>query len=193
MRKLIGMTINQEVVVIDWDSITLKNMDASIITRCEQEGLDWTKMYLLADEITLTKPRDKIKDVKKVIEELHKNYCWVGLDEEGVRIQKVLLGIDPTDYESALQAWKEHLEKKLKFPIKAEVVELMDRGSLRIGDRVIIYGVDEFFDTMRGLFAKLTHDNSHEFLFPLADLEVLNKKSKNYQPIKDYVVWYANR
>ncbi len=57
----------------------------------------------------------------------------------------------------------------------------------------MIYGIDHFVDTMRGLFAKLTNENSQEFLFPLADLEVLNKKSKNYQPIKDYVVWYANR
>ncbi len=185
--------INEELVCIDWDSVTLKNMEASIITRCEQDGLDWTKIYLLADDVTLTKPRDRMKDVKKVIDELNKNYAWVSLGEEGVRIQKVLSGIDPAAYGLILQAWKKHLEKKLKFPIKAEVVELMNRGSLRIGDRVIIYGIDEFIDEMRGLLAKVTYEKSKEFQFPLADLEVLNQKSKNYQLIKDYVIWYANR
>ena len=185
--------INEDLVCIDWDSVTLKNMEASIITRCEQDGLDWTKIYLLADDVTLTKPRDRMKDVKKVIDELNKNYAWVSLGEEGVRIQKVLSGIDPAAYGLILQAWKKHLEKKLKFPIKAEVVELMNRGSLRIGDRVIIYGIDEFIDEMRGLLAKVTYEKSKEFQFPLADLEVLNQKSKNYQLIKDYVIWYANR
>ena len=185
--------INEELVCIDLDSLTLKNMEASIIMRCEQDGLDWTKIYLLADDVTLTKPRDRIKDVKKVIEELNKNYAWISLGEEGVRIQKVLSGIDPAAYGLILQAWKKHLEKKLKFPIKAEVVELMNRGSLRIGDQVIIYGIDEFIDEMRGLLAKVTYEKSKEFQFPLADLEVLNQKSKNYQLIKDYVIWYANR
>ena len=49
--------INEELVCIDWDSVTLKNMEASIITRCEQDGLDWTKIYLLADDVALKQPR----------------------------------------------------------------------------------------------------------------------------------------
>ena len=58
---------------------------------------------------------------------------------------------------------------------------------------MIIYGIDELIDEMRGLLAKVTYEKSKEFGFPLADLEVLDKKSKNYQLIKDYVIWYANR
>ena len=185
--------IREEVFCVDWDSITLKNMEASIITRSEKEGLDWTKMYVLSNEVTLTQPRDQKKDVKKVINELNSKYRWLGLGEEGVRIQKVLSGIKLEDYNSALWAWKEHLDKKLNFPIKAEVVELMERGSLRVGEQAIIYGIDEFVDEPRGLFAKVKYQNSKGFEFPLADLEVLDKKSQNFQHIKDYVVWYANR
>ena len=185
--------LEEEVIGIDWDSITLKNMEASTITQCEQEGLDWTKMYLSRDEVTLTKPRDRVEDVQKVINELNLSYGWVHLGEEGVRIQKVLSGIKPGDYNSALWAWKNYLEKNLKFPIKAEVVELMKRGPLRIGERVIIYGIDEFVDELRGLFAQVGSEKSKRLAFPLADLEVLDKKSQNYQPIRDYVVWYANR
>ncbi len=29
--------------------------------------------------------------------------------------------------------------------------------------------------------------------FPLCDLEVINMKSKNYQIVKDYVIWFANK
>ncbi|MCG3161995.1 MAG: hypothetical protein JMDDDDMK_03223 [Acidobacteria bacterium] len=29
--------------------------------------------------------------------------------------------------------------------------------------------------------------------FPLCDLEATGKKSKNYQLLRDYVVWFANR
>ncbi len=150
-------------------------------------------MYPLQEEVTLTKPRDRLEDVKKVINELNLSYAWVHLGEEGLRIQKVLSGIKRGDYNSALWAWKHYLEKNLKFPIRAEVVELMERGSLRVGERVIIYGIDEFVDELRGLFAKVGSEKSKRLAFPLADLEVLDKKSQNYQPIRDYVVWYANR
>ena len=31
------------------------------------------------------------------------------------------------------------------------------------------------------------------YVFPLCDLEVLDKSSPYYQPVKDYAVWFANR
>ena len=32
-----------------------------------------------------------------------------------------------------------------------------------------------------------------KYVFPLCDLEVVDKSSSNYQPVKDYAVWFANR
>ncbi|MCI5211678.1 MAG: hypothetical protein D3910_23505, partial [Candidatus Electrothrix sp. ATG2] len=29
--------------------------------------------------------------------------------------------------------------------------------------------------------------------FPLADIDTVDRSSKNYQPLKDYAVWHANR
>jgi len=36
-------------------------------------------------------------------------------------------------------------------------------------------------------------DDKKKPVFPLCDLTVVGKKSSNYQPIKDYCVWFANR
>lgn len=184
--------INEDNIRIDWDSITLKQMKSSIIIQCEQEGLAWNQMYLFVSDIDPAQPRDTSKDVKKAIDEINKKYYWVGLGDEGLRIQKVLSDIDPGDTLSALGAWEEYLESKLKFPIKAEVVELMRRGVLELGNKVVIHRINDFYDEESGIFVKVSYqgETSH---FPLADLEVLDRKSKNYQPIKDYVVWFANQ
>ena len=47
-------------------------------------------------------------------------------------------------------------------------------------------------DEMYGIRVKVSH-KKFKYVFPLADIEVTDKKSKNYQPVKDYAVWYANR
>ena len=59
-----------DTVLICWDSITLKNMSSSVIEQSEEQGLDWTKMYLEAQEVELTSPRDTEEDVVQAIEEL---------------------------------------------------------------------------------------------------------------------------
>lgn len=183
--------IEEEIVCIEWDSVTLKAMEEAVIIDCEQEGLRWEKMYLSVSDLERVKPRDTPADVEAAIDEINQNYAWVHLGEEGVRIQKVLAGIDPDDICLMLEAWQKYLARKLKFPIKAEIVELMQRGRLKVGDKVTIVDIHEWADELRGLFAEVTHRKA-KYQFPLADLEALDQKSSNYQPIKDYVIWYAN-
>ena len=183
--------INDDTICINWDSLTLKAMAASVIKKCEENGWGWGQMYLLESDVTLTQPRDTAKDVKKAINEIGDTSAWFGLGEEGERIQKVLSGISLDDTESALEAWKRYTERKLKFPIKATVVELLERGPLKIGDKVIIDGLHEFIDERAGILATVVH-NQTDYDFPLADLEASDEKSENYQPIKDYAIWHAN-
>ena len=35
--------VNPPMILVEWDSITLKNMPASIIEECEEEGLEWAE------------------------------------------------------------------------------------------------------------------------------------------------------
>jgi hypothetical protein len=183
--------INDDTICINWDSLTLKAMPASLIKKCEENGWEWGQMYLLESDIALAQPRDTVKDVERAVDEIGDTSAWFGLGEEGERIQKVLSGISLDDTESALEAWKRYLDSKLKFPIKATVVELLERGPLEIGDKLIIHGLHEFIDERAGILATVVY-NKTDYDFPLADLEASDKRSENYQPIKDYVIWYAN-
>jgi hypothetical protein len=57
-------------VLIEWDSITLSNMDFNILVKCEIDDLDWKKMSLLKSEIEKSTPRDSDNDVKMMAQHL---------------------------------------------------------------------------------------------------------------------------
>ena len=47
-------------------------------------------------------------------------------------------------------------------------------------------------DDMHGIIVDVQR-GEEPFAFPLCDLEATNKASANYQVLRDYVVWLANR
>ncbi|CAK8720652.1 Calcium binding [Candidatus Electrothrix laxa] len=225
--------IDEDLICIDWDSITLQQMPASSIIHSEEEGWEWQKMYLSHSDVTLTKRRDSSEDVARVFDELSHYYMWVDFGEQGKRIQSVLSRISRDDETAVLQAWKAYLQKNLTFPFQATVEEMMLQGSsIRVGDTITVYGIGDSLDENYGLFAELEqkkpesppqNDDSQSkenwltrffsalgllpaqlaaqgrigknsgLEFPLADIEAVERSSKNYQPLKDYVVWHANR
>ncbi|XCN75504.1 MAG: hypothetical protein Q3M24_19620 [Candidatus Electrothrix aestuarii] len=68
------------VIGIEWDSQTLRQMPDETIIQSEEEGLDWTKMYLLLEDVERTTPRDSENDVQEVIDLLtskHEGRTWV--------------------------------------------------------------------------------------------------------------------
>lgn len=153
--------------------------------------MDWREMYLGVDDVKPAPARDSKEDVEDAIEEIESQTNWLFLGEAGKRIQKILDEIDPDDTMEILEAWEKHLREKLKFPFEGEISEHVRRSPLRIGARVTvkaITGVDDVY----GLFVEVTKDRD-SYDFPLCDLEATDRKSKNYQLLKDYVIWYANR
>lgn len=182
---------DETTIGILWDSVTLKKMPHSMIEHCEGEGLDWREMYVGADDVKPSPARDTEEDVEDAIEEIESQTAWLSLGEEGKRIQKVLAGIDPDDTMEILEAWEKHLREKLKFPFEAEVSEHVSRSPLRIGARVTVKAISGVDDPY-GIFVEVTKDRS-SYEFTLCDLEATDRKSKNYQLLRDYVVWYANR
>jgi len=176
---------------IAWDSITLKAMPTPMIAHCEKEGLDWQVMGLDVTDIELASPRDTAKDVEQAANEILNSVAWLHLDEEGERIQTVLDGIDPDDEMALVEAWEEHLEENLSFPFEAEVAEYQERGPLQTGDHVKVKSISEA-DDHYGVLVEVRR-GGEKYVFPLCDLEVIDKQSPNYQPVKDYVVWFANR
>jgi hypothetical protein len=178
-------------VMIVWDSVTLRNTPDAVIAQCVERGLDWTQMGLSTGEIVPADPRDSTEDVEKAIDELSKKHAWSWLGEEGERIRKVLAGIDPDDEMGLLDAWEEHLAENLGFPFEAQISEYQERGPLQAGDRLKVTGIG-LVDDLYGIIVDVRRSRE-EFAFPLCDLEVVDKCSPNYQLVDDYAVWFANR
>jgi hypothetical protein len=183
---------------IDWDSLTLKQIPDKTIVYCEVEGLDWARVYLAPEDVEQTKARDSKDDVEEAIEQIESKHDFNCLDEdpddwdeEDRRIQEVLNLAEDESEEAAYEAWQEHFQEVLHFPFEAEVFEWQERGALREGDKVTVTGIDESED-IYGILVSLRHGRK-KYVFPLCDLEVLDKSSANYQPVKDYAIWFANR
>ena len=181
------------IIDIEWDSITLREMPASSIEACEEEGLDWTQMGLYPDDVEVTTARDTEQDVKHAQKELklvlYKSYSWLG--DEGKRIHQILSGVDDGDEMAAMKRWGAYLEEHLKFPFDAEVDEWQERGPLRSGDRVSVKNIT-LIDDLYGVIVALRLGR-RKYDFPLCELAVIDKQSANTQLIQDYRVWFANR
>ena len=176
---------------IDWDSQTLARMSDEMIARCEEEGFGWEQMYLDATDVELAVARDTPADAEKVYETRQGQHAFDHLGPDGVGIRQVLAGVDPDDEAAILAAWEDHLEKSLQFPFEAEVAEFQERGPLHAGQKVMVQEIIDV-DDLYGVLVAVKH--KHRIIhFPLCDLEATNSKSANYAPVKDYVVWFANR
>jgi hypothetical protein len=182
---------NNPCVTIAWDSITLKQMPVEMIERCEEDGLDWSSMGLYAREVRPTSPRDKIHQVQRVKAELEEKHQMDHLGEQGRRMQQILNSADRKGEMGRFKAWEKYLKSNLTFPFEAKVSEPQERGPIRTGERVSVLGI-EIVDDSYGIIVSIKTKREH-YDFPLCDLEALPDTSPNYQPLNDYVVWFANR
>ena len=178
-------------VTIAWDSITLKQMSVEVIERSEEDGLDWSSMGLYASDVTSVSPRDKIHQVQKVKDEIEDAHQMDHLGEQGRRMQQVLNSADRSGEMGAFIAWEKYLSEKLTFPFEAEVSEYQERGPVKTGEGVSVLGI-EIVDDSYGIIVSIKTKHGR-YDFPLCDLEVTPNTSPNYQPLNDYVVWFANR
>ena len=178
-------------VFLQWDSITLRALPEDYLQESMREGLDWSRMGMAAEEVEWAEPRDTEADVQGARDENEAHYYWYFLDEEGPRIQQVLDGIPPRDLMACLEAWEKHLQKALSFPFEAEVFEYQEEGPLDTGDRVRVHRIS-LVDDHYGIIVDVRLGR-RKYAFPLCDLEVVPKKSPNFQRLKDYCVWFANR
>ena len=178
-------------VTFQWDSLSLKAMPTSHIRRCEEDGLDWTLMVLDAAELEKVDPRDTQKEVDALLDQLETEHAWDHLGKQGQRIRQALGGVDEADDLEAFKAWLKYLEKHVKLPFVAEVAEFQERGPLQAGDRVNVTG----FAGAEDMYGVLVHVQAKRegHVFPLCDLEAVEKKSTNHALVDDYAVWFANR
>ncbi len=95
--------------------------------------------------------------------------------------------------------WEEWLHENLSFPIEVIRKEDMDSNPFlsskdepfNIGHVMKLLSIrDE--DEDYGILAKVK-DGQKTGYVPLSDLEVTSRNNKNFWPIREYVVWFANK
>lgn len=178
-------------LTIEWDSITLRALPPAYIEQSEENGYGWEQYFLAPTDVTLTTVRDTEADVAAALVELQRLYTWVALGPEGKAIQAVLKEVDPADTVAAINTWEKHLHAVLRFPFKAVIAEFQEHGRLQAGDQVQVRKLAESNERY-GLLVEIQSQHGIA-LFPLCDLEVANHKSSNYEHVQHYAVWYANR
>jgi tetratricopeptide (TPR) repeat protein len=180
----------QPLLLIEWDSRTLEETPEEAIERSEQENLDWTQAYLLAEEVIRADPRDDPEDRGEVIWRLSERFAWSYLGEQGRRIQAILEGISTEDERAQMEAWEGYLREQLAFPFEAEVAEEQEQGALQLDDRVKVVGI-EGIDDLSGVLVQV-RKKGYRGALPLCDLEVSDEDLPQFQPVDDYLAWYMS-
>ena len=57
------LEIDNDIICIAWDSVTLSTFPDKYISKCEEEGLDWERIYLETKEVELVVPRNTGNDL----------------------------------------------------------------------------------------------------------------------------------
>lgn len=182
---------DNELITIEWDTLTLIKMPSDYINQSEIDGLDWSSMVLYVSDLEKSVSRDSKGNVRKVKDKISEKYHWVSLGQEGIRISMILDGVDPHNEMKCLQRWVEHLDKELTFPIQAMVSESVDNWLIKSGDKVLIKALPHIVD-MYGVIASIRL-NRKKYELPLCNLKVIDKDLTDFQLINDYRIWFANR
>lgn len=181
----------QETVEFHWDSVTLRALPEEYIRESELAGLGWESMGLGADEVSAATPRDTLEEATAVYEEISARHRWDFLADLNPGISELLGPLGKADEITYLSAWEEHLGETLRFPFEARVAEQLRRGPVQVGDIVTILGIADMGD-LYGVLVNVRLER-RSYTLPLCDLEATDPASANYQPLNDYVVWFANR
>ena len=96
--------------------------------------------------------------------------------------------------------WPKWLAEHLTFPFTVTREEDDDdayfaagaaKAPFRLGHKMEVLGLAED-DEVRGIIVEVREKNRAGSV-PLCDLEVTPKTGRNFWPVREYVVWFANR
>lgn len=188
--RVTEVDIKNSLVLIAWDSVTLRKLPKKYISDCEEGGYGWDTYYLRMTDVVLSDMQDIEEDAEVSRNELQAQFAWHHLGAVGREISRILDGIERDDEFEMFERWEEYFSATLTFPFKAEVTESQGRGPLRSGDILTVHGV-ESVEEMYGLIVKVKKERK-TYYFPLCDLTPIDEKSSNYQPVRNYAIWFAN-
>ena len=190
--KVVDIQKDTKLVEIEWDSETLLNTPEKYLKDLIKEGYDYEIMTLEISELERANRRDNSNQRKGVKSKLDAKLYWIELfdeEEKSIKYGKLFQGIKLDNYNELYQKWEEYLSENLKFPIETKVVE-SERGRIRNGTKIKLLDIEDY-DEMYGIFGIGKHERE-AVTFPICNLEAIDKKSKNYELLRDYAIWFAN-
>ena len=99
-----------------------------------------------------------------------------------------------------LRSWDTWLNEKLNFPFfvkrmededDAYFTDIADQQPFRLGHEMKVIGIEQE-DDLYGIILKVKEGRRVGYV-PLCDVEVIDKDDPNFWPVREYVVWFANR
>ena len=178
------------VVLIQWDSVTLKAIPEKFIADSEKEGCAWAEMYLDQDDVEPAAPRDSDKEARDVGRKLEEKAFWLSEGKVGAVVVAAIGKVDSKSEMALFEAWMAYLKTALSFPFEAKVSEPQE-GPRKQGDKVTVLAIEDETDDLYGVLVAVK--SKRTAVFPLCELAVTDRKSPNWLPVEAYRTWFANR
>ncbi len=190
--KVVDVQKDEKLVEIEWDSETLLNTPEKYLRDLIKEGYDYEIMTLEISELERATRRDSFNQKKDIKSKLDAKLYWIELfedEDKSLKYGKLFQGIKLDNYNEIYQKWEKYLSENLEFPIETKVVE-SESGRIRNGAKIKLLDIEDY-DDMYGIFGIGKHEKE-AVTFPICNLEAIDKKSKNYELLRDYAIWFAN-
>lgn len=190
--KVVGIQKDEKLIQIEWDAETLLNIPEKYLNDIITGGYDYTLMTLEISELERANKRDDSDQIEEMESKFQAKLYWMELFEEltkSSKYRKIFQGVDLDDYNEVYQKWEEYLSQNLEFPIETEVID-SEIGRVRNGTKIKLLDIDDY-DDMHGIFG-IGKYGREVITFPICNLEAIDTKSKNYELLQDYSIWFAN-
>jgi len=176
----------QRVYDVEFDSLTLQKMPKRYVRDAVEDQECFSETTFYEHQLEATEPRDNPSDIVPTFRKLHHRYVWFYLDKpQKTRLQKILLQMpEKDDWEN----WNLYLKEHLAFPFIATARG--DLGHLPERTPLKVLSIDSYdLSGEAGYVMEVENRPLGRFTYPLSDLEPVDKKSKQYEILDDYLEW----
>ncbi len=181
---------DSDMIMIELDSVVMKSLpDDYIIKTLQGTDIDWfNHFYLNEEDVEPATARDTPADVEATLERINDKYYWKAMSggsPEDELLAEIMeeLGED--------EDWASYLEEHLTFPFQVEIVESERLHDPNLGKKFKVHSFQG--DTEDYGIIVNGRKMRQRMNYPLCDLEVVDKESPNYLPVRAYCIWFANR
>lgn len=199
---------NSMLIQIAWDSLTLKQMPIEFIKSYIKNKWGYALSYIKIEDVELSKPRDSVIEVENLVEKMDKDHDYESCSEQDKRISKIFPSLDISVNKKNLKIYFEYLQKNLSKPIiltgdeDCFINDLI--GNLHNPEdrkhkiaKPLYNDKYEFIELFKEVDAEYIINviveritDKKKFKLALWQLMCVDKSSKNFELINDFVCWF---